>query len=84
MNEGDERIATSYRGNYPRLAAIKKKYDPGNLFRVNQNIQPAPRSDCDGNKPGARARLRPLKRRTMSTAVALLLQVVLSACPPYR
>jgi hypothetical protein len=41
MDEGDERIAASYGGNYAKLAAIKGKYDPGNLFRVNQNIRPA-------------------------------------------
>ncbi len=40
MDEGDARVATSYRGNYTRLAAVKKKYDPDNVFRVNQNIQP--------------------------------------------
>ena len=39
-DEGQERIAASYRGNYQRLAEIKRKYDPGNLFRVNQNIRP--------------------------------------------
>ena len=40
MDEGDERIAASYTGNGQRLATIKAKYDPGNLFRVNQNIKP--------------------------------------------
>jgi hypothetical protein len=41
MDEGQDRIQATYRGNYERLTAIKKKYDPGNLFRVNQNIRPA-------------------------------------------
>lgn len=41
MDEGHERIAGSYRGNYARLRAIKHKYDPGNLFRLNQNISPS-------------------------------------------
>jgi FAD/FMN-containing dehydrogenase len=41
MDEGDERVQASYRGNYERLAQAKKRYDPGNLFRVNQNIRPA-------------------------------------------
>jgi hypothetical protein len=41
MDEGEERIAASYAGNRARLAAIKAKYDPLNVFRVNQNIQPA-------------------------------------------
>ena len=40
MDEGDDRIAGSYQSNYRRLAEVKAKYDPGNLFRVNQNIRP--------------------------------------------
>ncbi|HEX6400528.1 MAG TPA: FAD-binding oxidoreductase [Actinomycetota bacterium] len=35
-----DRIKASYRGNYERLVEIKRAYDPGNLFRVNQNIEP--------------------------------------------
>jgi FAD binding domain/Berberine and berberine like len=40
MDEGQERVRASYGGNYDRLAAIKASYDPDNLFRVNQNIEP--------------------------------------------
>src|SRR5262249_31514208 len=41
MDEGQDMIKAAYRDNYPRLAQIKAKYDPTNLFRVNQNIKPA-------------------------------------------
>jgi hypothetical protein len=41
MDEGQDRVRASYRENYDRLARIKAQYDPQNLFRVNQNIQPA-------------------------------------------
>jgi len=40
MEEGEERIRATYGDNYDRLVKIKNKYDPGNLFRVNQNIVP--------------------------------------------
>lgn len=40
MEEGEDRIKASYGNNYNRLTQIKAKYDPGNLFRVNQNIKP--------------------------------------------
>ena len=41
MNEGQDRVKASYRGNYDRLAQIKNRYDPDNIFHINQNIQPA-------------------------------------------
>ncbi|MGP8247621.1 MAG: FAD-binding oxidoreductase [Bryobacteraceae bacterium] len=41
MEEGQARVQSTYRDNYPHLAAIKEKYDPNNFFRVNQNIRPA-------------------------------------------
>lgn len=41
MEEGEDRIRATYRGNYDRLSAIKAKYDPGNFFNVNQNIRPS-------------------------------------------
>ncbi len=41
MEEGDERIRATYRGNFDRLTQVKRTYDPGNLFHVNQNIAPA-------------------------------------------
>ena len=40
-DEAEDRLQATYGENFPRLALIKAKYDPKNLFRVNQNIQPA-------------------------------------------
>ena len=42
-DEGEDRVKKTYGDNYERLVGIKNKYDPGNLFRVNQNIKPAPK-----------------------------------------
>jgi FAD/FMN-containing dehydrogenase len=40
MDEGEERVRAAYRGNYARLVELKRRYDPHNLFRINQNIDP--------------------------------------------
>ena len=42
MEEGSGRVQATYGPNYERLARVKAAYDPENVFRVNQNVTPAP------------------------------------------
>jgi FAD/FMN-containing dehydrogenase len=39
---GDDegRVRENYKGNFEKLVSIKRKFDPGNLFHLNQNIRP--------------------------------------------
>jgi FAD/FMN-containing dehydrogenase len=40
-DEGEDRVRAAYRGNFERLTRVKQKYDPHNVFHINQNIPPA-------------------------------------------
>jgi hypothetical protein len=55
MAEGQERVKATYGNHYQRLAAIKAAYDPDNLFRVNQNIEPDRTITLPGPRVSSRA-----------------------------
>jgi FAD/FMN-containing dehydrogenase len=38
--DDQDRVSINYGANYDRLVALKSRYDPGNLFQMNQNIKP--------------------------------------------
>lgn len=44
-----ERVSASYGANYPRLQALKQRFDPGNLFRMNLNIAPAMKPEFEAS-----------------------------------
>jgi FAD/FMN-containing dehydrogenase len=41
LDDRPERLRSSFAGNYDRLVAVKNKYDPNNLFRLNANVKPS-------------------------------------------
>jgi FAD/FMN-containing dehydrogenase len=40
-DQSQEAFHSNYQGNFPRLQKLKTEYDPGNLFRLNANVEPS-------------------------------------------
>jgi FAD/FMN-containing dehydrogenase len=51
MEEGQDRIRATYGDNFEQLMAVKRKYDPTNFFRVNQNIAPVSLHEGETARP---------------------------------
>jgi FAD/FMN-containing dehydrogenase len=45
LEEGDDLVRKTFGTNHDRLVALKNKYDPTNLFQLNQNIKPTARTE---------------------------------------
>ena len=46
--ETQQSLNRNFRGNYPRLVALKDRYDPTNLFRLNANVKPSGAREYEG------------------------------------
>jgi hypothetical protein len=66
-DEGRDRVRAAYRGSYDRLALVKRRYDPTNLFHLNHNI---PRPDGVVDPAATTPQDRPAQTRSGSVSSA--------------